>query len=481
MNQYEGVTQRLRVLREQVAEYVGTASKAIGATSEELELRLGRAELANVQRAAEPSEDREAFVQRIKGELSTSGAQVRPADARRVGRLFRRFERELVWDVLHLQPSGWRPFVDTLFRSRLDLQTSDWKKWDGVAAAAPSTIPLLHGPIERSRLLIPDVAESAKAVAAQFSAEPSLARVDAIACAPGLLHRSWPYTSLVLARWAEFRTDRWRANWDETASEILLEAMLLPRRDGGRSWFKREHPVPFPLAIPDHIGAQARFLVACFAAWLRDGAPDDQRISMLFEMLSQSREWRDPRTFSLPRDEPESPGWVAFRAISRDTYEALIERLLAEDLDLFFDKLEDFDQARRTYWKNQLRHIVSTTFFFSSETLSQLRREFTGHHPLHVKARSALTRARVLVGADGVDAICLTFRGGVVVEFSRTNNAAYLYSRERYQVIAPRGEQVGIRDLKRQRDAVKRLFHNHGWETKFDLELLTVFRPIGTR
>lgn len=482
MSPYDGVTQRLLVLREQIATYVGTATQTIGTTSEELELRLGRAELATSRRQAVSSEDVDSFVARVKKELlSSTDSQVRPADARRVGRLFQRFDREMVWDVLHRQPSGWRPFVDALFRSRLELKAPDWKRWDGVAAAAPSNIPLLHGPIERSRLLLPDPGESARAVADQFRYEASIARVDALACAPGLLHRSWQYTSLVLARWSEFHRDRWHANWADISGEVLLEAMLLPRRNGERSWFEHERDVPFPLAIPEHLEAQARFLAGCVGAWLEEDAPDDPRFARLLDILSQSRDWRDPRTFSLPREEPESPGWKAFRAVALETYEALVERLLAEDLDLFFDKIEDFDRARRKYWKKQLRHILSTTFFFSAETLNQLRREFTGHHPLHQKARNALERARLLVGGNGVDALCLTFRGGVVVEFSRTGNAAYLYSRERYQKIAPRGRQVAMGDLKRQRDAEQRLMHHNEWERKFDVELLSVFRPPGTR
>jgi hypothetical protein len=482
MSPYDGVTQRLQVLREQVASYVGTATQTIGATSEELELRLGRAELSTSRRQLVSSEDNDTFVARVKNELASGATpQVRPADARRVGRLFQKFDRELVQDVLQRQPSGWRPFVDSLFRSRMELRPPDWKRWEGVAAAAPSSIPLLHRPIERSRLLLADAAESARAVADQFRHEASVGRVDAVACAPGLLHRSWPYTSLVLARWSELHRDRWRSNWNDVSGEVLLEAMLLPRRNGERSWFEHEREVPFPLAVPEHIEAQARFLAGCVAAWLEEDAPDDPRFTRLLDILSQSREWRDPRTFSLPRDEPESPGWKAFRAVARETYEALVERLLAEDLDLFFDKIEEFDRRRRKYWKKQLRHILSTTFFFSPETLNQLRREFTGHHPLHQKARNALDRARLLAGGNGVDALCLTFRGGVVVEFSQTGNAAYLYTRERYQRVAPRGREVTMRDLKRPSDAEQRLMHHSDWERKFDADLLTVFRPASGR
>ncbi len=250
-------------------------------------------------------------------------------------------------------------------------------------------------------------------------------------------------------------------------AEPLFEAMLLPRDPDGGSRFPSTAPGPFPAAVPEHVEAQARFVVATLGAHHEGRATDEVRAGEIQRITLQA--WKDPRTFVNPKERPETPGWRAVREASSRTYETLVERLIADDLELFFDNMQ-FDPERREYWRRHLPRILSTAFFFGSKTVQDLRQKFPPGIAAYARFEQALTRARRLLDRD-LDALCLMFRGGVVVEFSRRGNAAYLYPRDQFDGLVRREMAASmLKDWTRGR----KLVHQPDWQRRFDSELVGI-------
>jgi len=86
------------------------------------------------------------------------------------------------------------------------------------------------------------------------------------------------------------------------------------------------------------------------------------------------------------------------------------------------------------------------------------------------EVRAALSRLRRFAGAASVSAFCFYFDHVVVVEFSHTGNAAYIYRRADFDAqIEPEfaaGRIKTERDLKRSQLRVGDIKHFVGWEEK---------------
>lgn len=224
----------LSALADDIAVIVGDASKRWAAEADAIHRKLGLGDLAAARPVTFVTEDIELVVQRVRNALMEEDASaLRPRDCRAAAYNFTRFSEKELTVLLRAQPSCWPRFINRLFAERLTLEPRNGRTWALLAGDAPSGVALLHGPFDRRDLLNEEYAEYAAAIARRWGRLTSLRELDATICAPGLLNRSWPYTSLVFARWAELHAERWKEMWDEVASEVLLEAMLLRARKRG--------------------------------------------------------------------------------------------------------------------------------------------------------------------------------------------------------------------------------------------------------
>jgi hypothetical protein len=144
----------------------------------------------------------------------------------------------------------------------------------------------------------------------------------------------------------------------------------------------------------------------------------------------------------------------------------MVERLIAADMELFFNQ-SAFNDDRRRFWLQYKREVSSTLFCFSNATKRALQAKLQG-----TMSAESVRRARDMHPSSGsVDAFCLFFPTLVVVEFSEIGNAAYFYTPEEFTEVLPKSGQVMFRHLKRRDDFGQQMKHMQGWQAKFRAEL----------
>lgn len=467
----DDVSAALRAARDRVHNIGLDAGRRLEQTREAFERRSAAVGLVGRPRPSRPVEDLDVMVRRVKDAISRGVAEeIRPRDARVLARNFHHAKLDIGPDlllvVLAARPGAWGRYIDTLFRERLKLAPHVWGRWARVAKEAPPEVALLHGPFDTQELLDSDHLESARSLAGNHRKTDTFAELERRVCAPGLLERSWPYTGLVFACWAKLRSDCWRRLWSEVQSDVCLEAMMLPRV-GEASWFRSAKGAqPFPARIPETVEANVAFADACLAEHLEGRAKNEIAADQLIRILIAA--WGDPRDGWQAKTSPQARGWKQFKIIAPTTYDKLLERLFAEDLDLFFETI-DFDKERRKFWRKHLKKLVATTFYFSASTRELLTRRFPQHHEMHEKAKSALSRARDVVGSGNVDALALIFKHGVIIEFSKTGNAAYRYTHDQYAAtIHTLGPKATVAKLKNSRCGGRQMVHGWEWQAEFE-------------
>ena len=249
--------------------------------------------------------------------------------------------------------------------------------------------------------------------------------------------------------------------WKAVEEDRLLEAMLLPaRRPLGASWFAspRDHSRP---TVEGCLEAQARFAAALVR---NEKVRPSSAGSIPWRMIFFESEFRDPREFADAREHPETPGWQRVRALEPSAYDAFLDSLLGEDVSLFFSSVE-MDPERKAFWKQYVGAASSSMFFLSPPTLARLEKQFSG---ADAGVRSVLRRARRL--RDGrVDAFALKFGRSVIVEFSETGNALYLYESRVFDEFS--NARLRIPDLKRKDLGGRAFNHSKNWTTNLKLEL----------
>lgn len=466
-NFHDPVADVLRAIQAEIVMTVGGASGRLSAQAEELHRKLGRDDL-RVPTPAPPSEELEEILTRVRESLRDGrSATVRPRDAKAAARCFSRLGPKLTKLLLAVQPAAWGRFVDELFRSRISISADHWKEWATILAEGPRDLRVFAGPIRRDHLLLSDHVESAQEVVRHLDGPTTLKELDAAICADGPLSRTWPYTSLVFSKFVELHSERWPNFWEEVTSEVLLEAMLLPHRHKG-SWFRNTSEDDFPLAIPENVSAQVLFAASCLSSHFNQRTVQESYLDALLKVLAHA--WRDPRTLWNGTQRVQQPGWKDLQEVAPQTYQLLMERLLAEDLKFFFDSM-NFDQRRMAYWRRHLKSMVASSFYLSRATVDLLRQRFPSGTPMHEKAERALNRARILNGTARLDALILFFRHGVAVEFSQEGNAAYCYTHENYAEVTRRMGPYPAIPLLKSRSLGEAWVHRDAWEMEFDRHL----------
>lgn len=275
---------------------------------------------------------------------------------------------------------------------------------------------------------------------------------------------AWSFTAIALAHWMTAHGQRGASfvgMWEELGLDPVSEAMLLPRSSGQNlSWFSAE---PRPVWVGGSVAAQARGVIALVRAAHAASALPRGWVGFVERLLASA--------LGDPRIPPESEGWVQARRIDPAAYQQFLEGLVREDLSVFFDHAME-DPRRKAFWLRYVRSIQRTVCILDRETYAALRARLAGAER-HLSA--AISRARQFITRggreDSAQAFCLYFDRIVVVEFSGTGNAAYVYDRaffERHfqgEIDANRCPKHS--HLKRQKERLDRILHQgSSWEER---------------
>lgn len=270
---------------------------------------------------------------------------------------------------------------------------------------------------------------------------------------------TWSFTANTLASWIYLHCKSpyaFSGAWDAVKQDRTLEAMLLPPlAASATSWFSRE---PRPARVSPSVSAHATAVAALMRAAAATGVESPQW-SAFAEGLLKS-------TFGDPRRPPESTGWRALRARDEPAYLWFLERLITEDITVFFEHAMN-DRRRKAFWLRYLRSVRRTVCILNQVVHERLTVRLAGSD---AKLAAAMSRALKFAGPNsGAQAFCLYFDTLVVVEFSDEGNAAYVYDRTVFEKHFERdifsGQCRGHKDLKSVPLAGnRRIRHAGDWE-----------------
>lgn len=316
--------------------------------------------------------------------------------------------------LLSAHPGVWRTFAAECLRRWDELVLRRGRDdYARLLAHAPADLEFLHRNAPITGLIVDGV----NTIAAQLQAT-DLTQARRQLEARGL-DASWAFTGATLAVWSLLqvqRGDSFDALYGAVRSDLATETMLLPRRRGTggvelASWFSNARRSP---RFRSSSYAQAVFIAALLQA--DDRAPAAGAAGFI-EVLLQS-ELGDPR---IP---PLSEGWKQLEQIEPRLYRKLVQRLVSEDLTIFFDHAMS-DPRRRRFWLRYLSSVRRTVCILDASMHVDLRRRLAGTDKA---LAAALTRAhRFTRNGAGPQAFCLYFDRVVVIEFSEIGNAAFLY------------------------------------------------------
>lgn len=163
-----------------------------------------------------------------------------------------------------------------------------------------------------------------------------------------------------------------------------------------------------------------------------------------------STDFGDPRV--------NQAGWVGLEAAR----ECFISWLSREDIRLFFDLVIDRSsdrQGRKPYWLTWLPHLKRTRVLLSRYDQDRVR--------LRLRSRNEQIPSYGLLEAPDTSAFLLDFGSVVIVEFSKSPNASYLYPRaianDLFRDFYQQSRRWTVQELKRrdlvEQEAARRLVH----------------------
>jgi EH_Signature domain len=473
----EATTLLLQNLRDRLTLTARDTTRNFESLFETFSRTVGAADL-NTPLKPISAEQTAAIVDRVKSAIRRNRTEdeLVPQDARIALRSFSALTANEAEVLLRWIPRiGWKVLVDALFRERTSIDEERvWRPWAELLLRSPDSVPLLHYGMPHSAILESKPLKAAQGVADKYARLNSLRDLEREMCQPGLFNRSWPFTALVVACWIAQRPGDWQKRWAEILAEPLYEGFVLPRSQDSRSLFLDGRLIA--ASAPNDVQAQAVFAHMMLQR-VRVADPDGrQKLELLQSVLLRRDAFNDPRTFKDPRS-PDSAGWQWVKALGADVYSEMVERLIAADMELFFNQ-STFNDERRRFWLRYKREVFSTLFCFCKATKQALETKLQG-----TMSAESIRRARDMHSSSGsVDAFCLFFPTLVVVEFSEVGNAAYFYTPEEFKEVLPRSGQVMFRHLKRRNDFGQQMKHMPGWEAKFRNELRQFgISPSGAR
>jgi hypothetical protein len=226
---------------------------------------------------------------------------------------------------------------------------------------------------------------------------------------------SWLLSSSVLTEWLTARLRR-KAFFEDPVKVMLqherVRALLLPPPRRGSAG----------PAVRSTMTTQAQTVATILAAaFSTPPLLGLSTLASLTDLLLKS-------TFDDPRSALRSEGWAEVRRLYEPGFKRLLAMLCEQDLQVFFDHAMN-EPDRREFWLQYLHEIERTGCVLDPESRKRLESKLGGVEEL----RGAIDRAHRFKGSSKVQAFYLVFSTLVVVEFSDTDNAAYVYSREYFE------------------------------------------------
>jgi hypothetical protein len=424
----------------------------VGSRFDEIAERLGRATAARDRVTDSELHARvmEAFRTGAFGELSFR-------EQRYAARRFESVTSQGMQEFLATYPGHWQTFVHECFRRwDLLLNGADPAGYARLLCLAPASVRLLH---QGGRIQEIASASGPSVVAERLG-------VTTLALVRQALERagwdvSWAFTSMAVATWTWMRSSigaSFDELWSPVTKDLVLEAMLLPPlRNTSKSWFSDQQR---PGRVRPTTYGQALFI----SSLLRGASNRRARP----EYANQFTDGLLRSEFGDPRIPPESRGWLELKRVDPELYRRFLEILISEDLEIFFDYAME-DPRRRQFWLGYLSSVRRTACILDGSTYDRIKAQLGGADK---KLSGALARARRFKsrgGSASAQAFCLYFDNVVIVEFSETGNAAYVYRRdlfeEKFEAAVQRNLLKDHHKLKDQRSKLDRIIHNHArWE-----------------
>jgi hypothetical protein len=184
--------------------------------------------------------------------------------------------------------------------------------------------------------------------------------------------------------------------------------------------------------------------------------------------------------FGDPRRESLGRAWEEVRKLAPSAFDSFLSTLIQQDLEFFFESV-DVDPARKAFWLRYLPSIRRTMCVLEPNTHSTLRRKISAYS---ADQRASFRRARSFATSDQTEtsAFVLHFDRFVVVEFSRTGNAAYVYSRNAFASLVSERGYENVSGLKDRALCESRILHLPGWELRAEVQLSDLrIRPEPSR
>lgn len=216
------------------------------------------------------------------------------------------------------------------------------------------------------------------------------------------------------------------------------------------------------------VPVEARVAVVAAALECRTRGRSSEKVRGLLEerLVSKDSVFGDPRVTTL------TEAWTQVRQLAPGAFIDFLAALIQQDLEFFFEHAMR-EEDRRKFWLRYLGSIRSTTCWLDPATYDDLRNRAATLPPEQL---AAFRRAKRFSKGQ-VSAFCLSFDRYMVVEFSDTGHAAFIYRHENLRQKL-RGEPVesasDLRDGRQGGFATQRLTHGGQWEKRFAQELLAL-------
>jgi hypothetical protein len=373
-----------------------------------------------------------------------SVAELTDAEVRYAAVLFEELSPTELLPVLQWRRRGWRSLATRCFREWEQFFDNDHQQaFANLFREAPADALRVNVGLDASVLL----AGSGPAnVAARLKAitEPRLFK-EALEEA-GFSWR-WEFTAHVVVFWFA----RHPLPWDQRIEQVLavdeLRWTLLPpesKEDSGR--------------VRSSMKVRTRIVAAILKEWATGNVSN-----LLFDELSQRLLASD---FGDARIPPLSEPWARVRAAAPEAFGKFLNRLIGDDLRFFFQIVRG-DRDRLNFWEKQLHKLEGAFCVLDPDAFSYVSRSLrASDDPKSARALERVKKAR-RNGTPKVQAFVLLFEGIVVVEFSESGNAAYIFRRAEFERRVLPQVHDGIHettDLKRSMAHLERILHNGNWQ-----------------
>lgn len=318
-----------------------------------------------------------------------------------------------------------------------------WPALARLVTGGDRAVKVRHGDIEVSLS-----ARTAPRTIVQASPRELADLVEHIQQRLGLRSR-WQLTAEIVAEWAAraARGGSFAATWAQLAGQPRFVNPLLPAMDR-EPWVDGWPQGGGNAPLPTQVALLIPLLHLCL------DHPDPAGDDFLDRLLRRSR-------FGDPRVGDATGGWRALEERDGDLYSKLITKLVTEDLRLFFQHAMQ-ERDRELFWLQYLGTIRSTVAILARETRARLQ------HALRDTPEGRRVLARTQQASRGtVSAFCLYFKDIVVVEFSISGNAAYIYERALFEkeIYSPGAPVETATELKITEFPHKRILHQADWQT----------------